>query len=39
MYDETTGDLLKRTENAKAFFLDVSKLADAPVELVMYQGK
>ena len=36
MYDETTGDLLKRTENAKAFLLDVSKIADAPVELVMY---
>ena len=36
MHDETIGDLLKRTENLKAFALDVSKITDAPVELVMH---
>ena len=36
MHGETIGDLLKRTENVKAFVLDVSKITDAPVELVLH---
>lgn len=38
MYDETIGDLLKRTENLKAFVLDVSKITDAPWNQLCIRG-
>lgn len=34
-HDETNGDLQKRTEILKALVLDVSKITDVSVELVM----